>query len=352
MGPLLLAWGASLVVLAGAQSPRAEASAAGVAFYGGGVDPSANTWERGSGSASLSVVDRATAHFSMRFVLGIIEYRVELDEPGFPPSISRPLRPDHPVGGGVMLDTEVFGSTGLGRRVTQAHAAIALWGLGRLYRENRLLTNQAVVEVMALSAGFHSDDDTFSVLNQARPGDTELLVLLTELPAAADTRGFLSFGFDDVNITLGGEEVPKVASIPNEAGAGSGIGGSGATGYSASGTPVPSPYGMPAPTAASAAGATSNIPQGIEPSNAVPGTPSLATPSPRLVPTELASTPAPSSAALNALPTTPAPLSSAPGLGQLPALPLPHSGTPSNAGPAIPLPSTVPVAPPLPPALR
>jgi hypothetical protein len=60
----------------------------------------------------------------------------------------------------------------------------------------------------------HADDDTFRLLASARPGDTELYVLVWNLPREAEPRGFIQFGFDDVLIEVNGSQVPAVAVVP------------------------------------------------------------------------------------------------------------------------------------------
>jgi len=48
----------------------------------------------------------------------------------------------------------------------------------------------------------------------ARPGDTELYVMVWNLPPEAEPRGFIQFGFDDVVIDVDGFQVPAVAVVP------------------------------------------------------------------------------------------------------------------------------------------
>ncbi|QSQ16585.1 hypothetical protein [Myxococcus landrumensis] len=189
--------------------------------------------ESGTGSAELSVEDRVPlldatygdkATFSSSFRLGASEYRVELSQAGFPPVLahsqapSRPLPPPppHPVVGGVLLDVPIYGDTGLGwSAMTRSHAAVAVWGVGRVWRNGQLLTDSAFVHVAALDAGAFSDDGTHRLMRQARKGDTELVVLAWNLPPEMEPRGFVQYIFEDVAIEVGGIPVPSLAVVEN-----------------------------------------------------------------------------------------------------------------------------------------
>ena len=92
---------------------------------------------------------------------GQIDYRVELTQPGFPPaqagrSIGCPSgrpRPGYSVEGGVILDRDMNGGSGLGwPATTRVHAAMAVWGVGSVWRNGQLLTDSAVIQAAALSA--------------------------------------------------------------------------------------------------------------------------------------------------------------------------------------------------------
>jgi hypothetical protein len=233
-----------------------------VGFFAQGATPYPNLFERGLGSASLTAEDRITApgatygdkaQVEAELRLGELRYRVELTQPGFaPPQVSgaaaaRPAapRPGYPVEGGVILDRDLNGSSGLGwPATTRVHAAVAVWGLGSVWRNGQLLTDSAVIEVAALSHGAQADDDTHTTLPVAREGDTELHVLAWNLPLSAEPRGFIQFSFDDVGISLDRQQVKSVAVLPNVMGVDSigpmaVFGGVGAGGTFAPASPQP-----------------------------------------------------------------------------------------------------------------
>jgi hypothetical protein len=233
-----------------------------VGFFAQGPTPYPSQWERGYGSASLSAEDRVPAlgasygdkgRFEAEFRLGEARFRVELNDPGFPPAQASAaaagrlaaLRPGFPVGGGVILDRDVNGGSGIGwPATTPVHAAVAMWGVGSVWRNGQLLTDSAVIQVAALSHGAQADDETHSNLPVARAGDTELDVIVWNLPLSAEPRGFLQFSFDDVEINLAGRAVPSVAVLPNVVGLESGeampaAGAFGANGLFLPPTPVP-----------------------------------------------------------------------------------------------------------------
>jgi hypothetical protein len=232
-----------------------------VGFFAQGTTPYPNQFERGYGSASLNAEDRVPAlgalygdkaRLEAEFRLGETRYRVELTEPGFPP-VQAPgatagslaaLRPGFPVGGGVILDRDLNGGSGFGwTATTQVHAAVAVWGVGSVWRNGQLITDRAVIQAAALSHGSQADDETHSTLPAARAGDTELHVLVWNLPRNAEPRGFLQLSFDDVEINLAGQNVPSVAALPNVVGLESGeamqaTGGFGGNGLFVPPTPI------------------------------------------------------------------------------------------------------------------
>ncbi len=215
-----------------------EASAhtlSSVGFYAQGAVPFPNLYERGSGSATLTVEDRIAApgatygdaaRLEARFRLGGLEYQVELSQAGFPPpqaleaAPAQPLpRPAHPVGGGVLLGVDLYGNSGLGWPVTtRVHAAVAVWGVGSVWLNGQLLTDSAVIHASALSHGAQADDETHLTLPVAREGDTELHVLVWNLPPSLEPRGFIQFSFDDVAIEVEDQPVRAVAVLPNSGG--------------------------------------------------------------------------------------------------------------------------------------
>lgn len=203
--------------------PEATArTVGGVGYFTQGPLPFTDLFERGTGSAELSVQDRiadprATYGDSARLVatfdIAGNSYRVELDRAGFPPG---PIgAPAQPIAGGVVLNQEIHGGAPLGSpRMPRERAAVALWGVGRVWRNGELLTDSAVIHAAALAWGAHADDDTFRVLPVARQGDTELDVVVWNLPRELEPRGFIQFDFDDVAITVNGVDVPAVAVVP------------------------------------------------------------------------------------------------------------------------------------------
>jgi hypothetical protein len=204
--------------------PQVSARTVGsVGFFTQGATPFSDLFERGRGSAELSVQDRVmdpratygdVGRLEARFSLGASEYQVELLQAGFPPQASA-LTPQQPMAGGVMLDQALHGGSGLGfPSTTQVQAAAAVWGVGRVWRNGQLLTDTAVIHAAALSRGAHADDDTFRLLTVARRNDLELYVLVWNLPPAVEPRGFLQFAFDDVAIEVNGNALPAVAAVP------------------------------------------------------------------------------------------------------------------------------------------
>jgi hypothetical protein len=203
-----------------------------VGFFTQGTLPFTDLFERGTGSVELSVRDRITdpratygdsGSLVATFVIAGESYRVELDRAGFPPAQALsgtvtgtlPPPPAQAIGGGVLLNQDLHGTSGLGfSNMTQVHAVASVWGVGRVWRNGALLSDTALLYASALSHGAHADDDTFRVLPVARPGDTEVEVLVWNLPPGSEPRGFIQFGFDDVAITVDGTAVPSVAAVP------------------------------------------------------------------------------------------------------------------------------------------
>ncbi|MBN8231614.1 hypothetical protein JYK02_29280 [Corallococcus macrosporus] len=201
-------------------------------YFFQGTLPFSDLTERGTGQASLSVQDRVgmanatfgdKARLSANLRIGGVEYRVELTQAGFPPkqAMSRapagplPPPPPHLIEGGVLMGTPLYGETGIGwRATTRAHAAMAVWGIGSVWRNGTLVTDSALIHAAALDAGTFSDDDTKRLLRDARPGDAELLVVAWNLPTQVEPRGFIQFLFDNVAIDVEGARVPSVAVVP------------------------------------------------------------------------------------------------------------------------------------------
>ncbi|RKH29805.1 hypothetical protein D7Y13_11320 [Corallococcus praedator] len=196
--------------------------------------PFSDLAERGTGQVSLSVQDRVgmanatfgdKAQLSASLRIGGADYRVELTQAGFPPAQAMarapegplPRPPPHVIEGGVLMGVPLYGDSGIGwRATTRAHAAMAVWGIGSVWRNGALLTDSALVHVAALDAGTFADDDTKRILREARPGDAELVVVVWNLPPQQEPRGFLQFVFDEVSIRVDGVTVPSVAVVPSE----------------------------------------------------------------------------------------------------------------------------------------
>ncbi|MFP2930299.1 hypothetical protein ACLESO_34910 [Pyxidicoccus sp. 3LG] len=151
-------------------------------FFIQGPLPFTDLAESGLGSASLDVEDRVSlpgatygdrARLDATFRLGVVEYRVELTQAGFPPPQVRgqaasgplPRPPPHAIQGGVWLDVPLYGDSGLGwAAMTRTHAATAVWGVGSVWRNGQLLTDTAFIHASALAAGAFADDDTHRLL--------------------------------------------------------------------------------------------------------------------------------------------------------------------------------------------
>ncbi|HEX8435989.1 hypothetical protein [Archangium sp.] len=214
--------------------PRVTARTVGsVGFFTQGSVPFTDLFERGSGSAELFTQDRIAdpratygdvARLEATFQIGGDSYRVELAQGGFPPAqamagtpVTGPLPspPAQPISGGVVVGQDLHGTSGLGfSNMTRVQSATAVWGVGRVWRNGALLSDTALIHAAALSQGAHADDDTFRLMPSARPGDTELYVMVWNLPRALEPRGFIQFGFDDVAIDINGTPVPAVAFVP------------------------------------------------------------------------------------------------------------------------------------------
>ncbi|WNG59393.1 hypothetical protein F0U59_35265 [Archangium gephyra] len=214
--------------------PEVSARTTGnVGFFTQGTIPFTDLFERGTGWAELSVQDRIEDYRATygdagslvaTFDIGGDSYRVELDQVGFPPAqalatppVMGPLpgAPAQPIAGGVVFNQDMHGGAVLGfANTSRVHAAAAVWGIGRVWRNGELLTDAALIHAAALDQGSHADDDTFRTLPVARPGDTELTVLAWNLPLQAEPRGFIQFDFDNVAITVNGRDVPAVAVVP------------------------------------------------------------------------------------------------------------------------------------------
>lgn len=403
---------ALLVALAGVSAHAdVEASASATqprGYWGSGPVPFTDYYREGSGTASLDVIDKVVApgglagdwaRLSATFTIDGDTYTVTLDQVGVDPRNGFGLAlAGRPISGGVVLDTVVHGDSPLGSwTTTPALATISVFGRGTVTRSGRTLTDRALVTVFALAAGTHADDNTHRLLPEGRWGDSELLILATELPVELIPSGFIEFTFEEVQITRGGESIPNelflpavTPRLPEEVG---GIPRSERAASMWTGVGFSAPQGSPPPTTIeplppgtevrAATPGTSSAPPGTTSGTGTPvtggpeapigqqvtpGTRAAASTRTPAVPgtaTELPTTPAPANASpatpligpaptpenpTPATPTTPAPANSSPGtpLIQTPApgagttAPAPTSPAPANAAPALPLIQTPP----------
>jgi hypothetical protein len=289
--------------------PLAEAVTTGPTGFGilrG--DPLGGWFEEGPGASRLEVAqDRGGfAEAQLSLPSGTVRVELQVHAPAW--------------------DLPVHGATGWGvPGAVSAHAAVALAGVGQLWREGG--APQAVrVQVLALSAGTHADDGTHGLLPAAREGDLEL-----EWIIHGDTGGPLRLFFDDVRVSLRGVELPSTPS-PGVAGVPAPN-----VGLSALTAPVASP--------APPRGAGIPVAEGtVRVRNATPATPLPRTPRPA---NASAATPLPPGVSVTAgrvfvpLPATPSPTNAA----APPAAVPPPSST---VTPGAQLPAAVPVQPILP----
>ncbi len=317
-------------------------------FFVKGPTPFADTYVMGDGAARLEVTDKVQqpdarvgdeADLRARFFVEGSSYLVELTQVGWP---ARSGAPWQPIGGGVLLDVPIHGATGLGSpTTTPSRAAIAVWGIGRVTKDGRVLTEEALIFGAALSHGTHADEGSHRLLNEAREGDGEIEVLAMNLPRSEVASGFIQFRFDEVRIVVNGTDLPTVSYIPT------------VTPRSPDeGVSPPGPAALPvAPGAAyggsGAMGAPPRVPAVGTPGALVP-TPDQLSP-PELSPTSPTSPPPANAAPAAPLPPTPEPANAAPAVplpptpepaNAAPAAPLPPTSEPANAAPAVPLPST------------
>jgi len=199
--------------------PEASATADG----GPAVLRLGGTLREGTGSAFLRGEDRVRARemtygdageLWMRVAVGGDVYRVELDAVGFPPEqalpkgsrrswwrrVEAPPRsPERGVEGGVVLGRVVNGGSGLGLRDMPARrAAVALWGIGRLYRNDELVAARARIAAQALPGQQEvSKEGTL----RARSGGNQLDVFVDGVRAGVAKAGFLHFVIEGVAIS-------------------------------------------------------------------------------------------------------------------------------------------------------
>lgn len=101
--------------------------------------------------------DTAEAEFIFTDPTGENEYRVVLTE-------IIPVGVDHPFMGGVIVDSYLHGRTGIGTRmVPTTYAYGALWGVGDLYINGELVSDNRLVHIMATEQ-VRTTDDEFRLL--------------------------------------------------------------------------------------------------------------------------------------------------------------------------------------------
>jgi hypothetical protein len=302
---------------------------------------------------------------------------------GFPANAEVPVS-GQAIEGGIVLNDWIRGDSGLSRPTTSpVHAAIALWGVGVVRKNGQLVSYRALIVAQALDTGTHADDGTFRLQPRIRPRDGEIHVVALFAANEIEPKGYVQFGFDDVRLTVGSDDLPLANSVATEegieVGSSYGTGGAGlyAGGYvvsSTSGILVPAPRpDEAAPTgrpgeevdAIRAATMGSDFAQELargepvranEPLNSSPAVPLPQTPGPlnAEAATPLVIAPMP----LNAQPATPLPKSEPPlnttpierpGLPQ-PIPTNPSANPPANAGAPLVAPTpqasgaTVPIA--------
>ena len=305
---------ASLLLVAVLAQPvehRVEAlGRGGTVFWSMGGD----LWERTRGDVALDVrrpADGApSADLTAQVVRGAERWTIELSALG---------------PGGVLIDADVPGPGGL------VHAAAALGGTARVTRAGRVLTDSAPLRVVALTTGFHADDETFRTLPAGRSGDLELLIHVDGLPGDEA----IELGFEHPEIRVDGRPLPAAAMADAmappwpRARSGTGVGGSGAAPMLVLG-PVPP---LPSPPQ----GAPAGPPASPEPENAQPAAPLPSSPEPGNARPATGLPPSPGPG--NASPAAPLPTAPEPG-NVAPATPLPPGTPPANAAPALPFPAT------------
>lgn len=152
----------------------------------------------------------------MRAQAGGDVYRVELDAVGFPPEAAlprgagsrrawwrkpeaAPRRPDGGVEGGVVLGRVVNGGSGLGVRDMPARrAAVALWGIGRVYRNDELVAPRARIVAEALPAEAPPPREGALAAQGTRP---ELDVFVDQVPAEVAPGGVMHFVLEGAAIS-------------------------------------------------------------------------------------------------------------------------------------------------------
>ncbi len=141
----------------------------GTAFTNTSVDTAfSNEYEQVNGTFEARMVDitkvdtpdsndTAEAEFIFTDPTGENEYRVVLTD-------IIPVGPAHPFMGGVMIDSYLHGKSSIGdRMVPTAYAYGALWGVGELYINGELVSDNRVVHIMATEQ-LRTTDEEFRLL--------------------------------------------------------------------------------------------------------------------------------------------------------------------------------------------
>ncbi|HVE86746.1 MAG TPA: hypothetical protein VND93_28005 [Myxococcales bacterium] len=214
----------ALLLVAAAAAPAADAfrfdgpSASAQVNGGAAVLRMGQEVRPGTGHAFLRGEDRVrereltygdAGELWLRVSAGKDVYRVELDAVGFPPEAALPAakrswwgrgpeaprRPEQAVEGGVMLGRTVNGDSGLGVAEAPARrAVVALWGVGRLYRNDALVAPRARILAQGFRGGLVTPEGS---LRAAAPsGDPELDVFVDHLPPGVSRSGYLHFALD------------------------------------------------------------------------------------------------------------------------------------------------------------
>ena len=343
------------------------------AFVNLGAPSGADQFERGIGTATFDVVDQVAGDAAPWGDTGTVSaevrtaggtWGIELTQVGFPQG-AEGLAPGFPVQGGVVRDVALHGGAPRGYAAfPRTRAAAAVWGLGTVRLNGRVVAERVPVYAAALVEGFHADDDTHRVLPGGRALDAELHVVALAVPLQVDPRGFVELSFDEVRIEAAGTPVRAVARVdstvaPAQPG-GAAIAATTAvplaataaqTGVGGSGTPG-SDTGSAATGASSTAAAqqATGLVRTPDPLTTRTGTALIATPPPaNATPgVPLPTTPAALSAApATALPTTTTP-TALPGntpATALPTTPAPTSPFTTTPGTATPPGTTAPTGP-------
>lgn len=198
----------------GVEGSAASTRDVGFAVVGG--DPLGMTFQEGLGQVRMEVTDRigggatygdrGTVGAELRLPQG--RYRIALDLSGN----ERRSVAGAPAGG-VAVNVPVHGG-GLGLpQAVGTRAAFAIAGVGSVWRDDALLTDNAIIYGFAITDGTHADDNTHQQMNAPRSGDTEIELLVANVPGAPG--GFLRLFWDEVSVNVGGTSPANVLTVEN-----------------------------------------------------------------------------------------------------------------------------------------